>query len=251
MAHREEQLEAIKIYRDAARHYFNTRTNVTYFNIVGFGSITVLLARNLVDASGNCYFSIIESHFWLFLGGLLLIVALSAWATSLCNLLSNSFFSYMHIVRAIETDMGIPYPPPQSWAVTIEFLSPEARRDIYGLRLQGNVWNIANGFLGLSGTYAMIMISEIAHVGLVFYGACLAYVALIGLIMFRSVSRKARATLFSSLAIAVSAAFAAASPAQREIISHLDPTGVSVWQDSNSKICESPAKSGTPLPPTN
>jgi hypothetical protein len=206
--------------------------------MLGCGAVAVLLARNLVDAPNNCYFSVIAHQFWIFVGGLFLIIALAAWATSLCNLLSNAFFGYIRIVRDIEDDLGIPYPSPQSWATTFEFLSRDAQRDLQSLKLRGNVWNIANAFLALCGMYMLIVISQIAHVGLTFYVGGLAYSAAIVLVMFVSIKSWMWASGASAIAIFFSAFVLVVGPGQWTVVSHLSPIGVSTWRDPSIRYCE-------------
>lgn len=237
MSDRDERLEEVKIYREAARHYFNTRSNLTYLNIVGCGAVAVLFAGSLVDSPGQCYVLVIQDRYWLYLFGLIVIAALAAWATAICNLLSNSFYSYMLMVRELEDDLRIRYPPPKPWAVTYEFLTKEAQNEIYGPALRGNVWNLANAFLAISGVYAMALFSEVAHAGFIFYVTITIYVGLIFLIAFLSMRKLWEMTLAIVVILGLTAVPFAATPTQRHDLLKMDPSQVTVPPATGSSGC--------------
>jgi hypothetical protein len=238
MTDREERLEQIKIYRQAARDYFNTRSNLTYINIIGCGAVAVLFAKNLVDAPSNCYIAIVQDHFWLYFSGLIVIVALAAWVTSICNLLSNSFYSYMLMVRELEDDIQIQYPTPKSWAVTFEFLTKKEQQNIYGPALRGNVWNIANAFLALCGVYAMIVLSEISQVGLLFWLAGAVFAVLVFLVVYLTVKEFWWRSFVTIAVLGILLAPIAATHAQRAAILRFDPFSTSVWHDPSTVGCD-------------
>ena len=158
---RAESLELAKSYRDFARYYFTVRSNASYLNIVAAGTFTYFFAQRLVDTPGESIVSALTTGYWMYAVGCIAFIAFALWAMSICNLLSNSFFSYMLMTRALEKNLGVTYPQKR-WAVTFEFLD-EVEQDKEGRKdITGNVWNFLNAFLVLYGLYALCLISLLA-----------------------------------------------------------------------------------------
>ncbi len=189
------QLEQLKIYRDWARYYFDVRSRLTYINILGCGSVTVFFAQKLIDNPADTYLEVVKTHFLLYFVGSFAIVALAVWSTALCNLLSNSYFSYLTMARGLEDELGTVYPTPKSWAVTFEFLTKEAQEDTASGVFRGNVWNTANAFMVLYGLYMLMVVSRIAEQEVIFFGAASFNAASLALALHLGVRSKLKAAL--------------------------------------------------------
>ncbi len=158
---RAEWLELAKMYREFARYYFTVRSNASYLNILAAGTFTYFFAQRLVDTTGEDIVSALTSGYWMYAVGCIAFIAFALWAMAICNLLSNSFFSYMLMTRALEKKLGVTYPEKR-WAVTFEFLD-ETEQDKEGRKdVTGNVWNFLNAFLVLYGLYTLCLISLLA-----------------------------------------------------------------------------------------